>query len=170
MSHRHAHNMKSSHLIVTPARMNARRRDVRCPQVVRRCCPLLGCVLSESWGCVSFTADLSTAVDVSASTISGPIWKHMGGLSLMYCLQHALVTCYLAYATTTPTHVGLFHACPRDFRPKVINFPLDLNRSEVRRDRSDHPMNASTTVRIRAVTSCSSASSDELCKGHKLAL
>lgn len=57
----------------------------------------------------------------------GTYMETHGGLSLICCLQHALVTCYLAYATTTPTHVGLFHACPRDFRPNVINFPLDLN-------------------------------------------
>jgi hypothetical protein len=113
ISHKHAHNMKRSHFIVTPAKKNARRRDARCSKVVRCSCPSLGCVPSETTGDVS-TADLSPALDVSASTNSGPIWKHMGEPLADVLLANALVTCYLAYVTTTRAVISLF-LFPPDF-------------------------------------------------------
>lgn len=113
--------MKRSHLIVTPAKMSARRRDARCSKVVTCSCPSLGCVLSEISGDVS-TADSSAALDVSASTNSAPIWKHMGEPLADVLLANALVTCYLAYVKTTRAVIGLFLVCPHVFRPNFTKY------------------------------------------------
>ena len=61
------------------------------------------------------TAKLSTALDASASTNSGPIWKHMGEPLADVLLANALETCDLAHVTTTRAVIGLFLACPHLF-------------------------------------------------------
>lgn len=113
--HKHAHKMKRTHVIVTPAKRNARGRDARSSRVVRCSGASLGCVQSETTGDVS-TADLSTALDVSASTNSGPKWKHMGEPLADVLLANAHIACYLAYVTTTRAVIGLFLACFHFFR------------------------------------------------------
>ena len=76
---------------------------------------------SETTGDVS-TADLSTALEVSASTNSEPIWKHMGEPLADVMLANALVTCYLTYVTTTRAVSGLFLACPHLCPPDFTNY------------------------------------------------
>lgn len=157
ISHKHAHNMKRSHLMVIPAKKIARRRDARCSKVVRCSCPSLGCVPSEIAGDVS-TADLSTALDVGASTNSGPIWKHMGEPLADVLLANTLATCYLAHATTTRTAIGLFLPCPHLFPPNFTNyFP---SRKDV-----TTPAHRSLPPFIRAVDSGSEYWVDQECVG-----
>jgi hypothetical protein len=109
--------------MVIPAKKDARKRDARCSKAVRCSCPSLGCVLSEIAGDVS-TAELSTALDVSASQNSGPIWKYMGEPLVDVLLANTLATCYLAYATTTRAPIGLFLVYPHRFPPNITDcFP-----------------------------------------------
>lgn len=121
ISHKHAQNIKRSHLLVAPAKRNARRRDARCSKVVRCSCASLGCVPSVTTGDVS-TADLSTALDVSASTNSGPIWKHMGEPFADVLIANALVTCYLAYANNNTSGHRTIPRMSSFFPPNFTNY------------------------------------------------